>query len=88
MEKNPADFDNDTLRLSGDLHLDLENKGIFLKSHKIWIESFRPATELDSAWNNMNGKQVEIIGLYQAGKTGHLGQFDGQFKEIYYIKTN
>ena len=37
--------------------------------------------------NKMNGEKVEIIGLYKAGKTGYLGLYDGQFKEIYYIKT-
>lgn len=85
--KNPTEFDNDTLKISGELHLDLENKGVFYKSQKIWIDSFKPATELDSVWEKMNGKKVEIIGLYKTGKTGHLGLYDGQLKEVYYIKT-
>jgi hypothetical protein len=85
--QNPTAFDNDTLKIVGELHLDLENKGIFSKSEKIWINSFKPATELDSVWKRINGKKVEIIGLYKAGKTGHLGLYNGQLKEIYYIKT-
>ena len=85
--QNPTEFDNDTLKIVGELHLDLENKGIFSKSEKIWINSFKPATELDSVWKRINGKKVEIIGLYKAGKTGHLGLYNGQLKEIYYIKT-
>lgn len=85
--QNPTEFDNDTLKIVGELHLDLENKGIFAKSEKIWIQSFKPATELDSVWKKINGKKVEIIGLYKAGKTGHLGLYNGQLKEIYYIKT-
>ncbi len=85
--KNPTEFDNDTLKIIGELHLDLENKRIYYKSQKIWIESFKPATELDSVWIKMNGEKVEIIGLYKAGKSGYLGLYDGQFKEIYYIKT-
>ncbi|WP_179333042.1 hypothetical protein [Winogradskyella costae] len=85
--QNPTGFDNDTLKIVGELHLDLENKGIFSKSEKIWINSFKPATELDSVWKRINGKKVEIIGLYKAGKTGHLGLYNGQLKEIYYIKT-
>lgn len=88
LSKNPTDFDNDTLKIIGKLHLDLENKGIYNQSHNIWINSFKPATELDSVWKNFNGKNVEIIGLYLAGKTGHLEQYNGQFKEIYYIKTD
>ena len=85
--QNPTEFDNDTLKIVGELHLDLENKGIFSKSEKIWIQSFKPATELDSVWKKINGKKVEIIGLYKAGKTGHLGLYNGKLKEIYYIKT-
>jgi len=85
--QNPTGFDNDTLKIVGELHLDLENKGFFSKSEKIWINSFKPATELDSVWKRINGKKVEIIGLYKAGKTGHLGLYNGQLKEIYYIKT-
>jgi len=85
--QNPTGFDNDTLKIVGELHLDLENKGIFSKSEKIWINSFKPATELDSVWKRINGKKVEIIGLYKAGNTGHLGLYNGQLKEIYYIKT-
>ena len=87
LNKNPTDFDNDTLKIIGELHLDLENKGIFDQSGKIWVESFKPATELDSVWKKLNGKKVEIIGFYKAGKTGHLGIYNGQFKEIYYIKA-
>ena len=85
--QNPTEFDNDTLKIVGELHLDLENKGVFAKSEKIWIKSFKPATELDSVWKKMNRRKVEIIGLYKAGKTGHLGLYNGQLKEIYYIKT-
>ncbi|MEH1009503.1 hypothetical protein VDP25_17325 [Winogradskyella sp. ECml5-4] len=32
--QNPTEFDNDTLKIVGELHLDLENKGIFFKSRK------------------------------------------------------
>ncbi|SDX51142.1 hypothetical protein SAMN05216556_13821 [Aequorivita viscosa] len=85
--KNSTEFNNDTLKISGVLHLDLENKGIYAKSDKIWLNSFKPATELDSVWKRMNGKKVELIGLYKSGKTGHLGLYNGQFTEIYYIKT-
>ncbi|MGV6832046.1 MAG: hypothetical protein ACWA5P_10875 [bacterium] len=85
-EKLP-EFDNDTLRITGELHVDLENKGIFYNSEKIWIDSFKPATELDTVWRKMNGKTVEIIGRYKSGKTGHLGLYNGKFTEIYYIKT-
>ncbi|WP_139242023.1 hypothetical protein [Aquimarina spongiae] len=88
LTENSSDFDNDTLKIIGDLHLELENKGIFSKSGKIWIDSFKPATELDTVWKKMNGKTVEIIGLYKSGKTGHLGLYNGEFKEIYYIKVN
>ena len=87
LSKKSNEFDNDTLKIIGELHLDLENKGVYYKSRRIWIDSFKPATELDSVWEKMNGKKVEIIGLYKAGQTGHLGLYDGQFKEIYYIKT-
>jgi hypothetical protein len=87
LSKNRTEFDNDTLKIIGELHLDLENKGIYVESEKIWIKSFKPATELDSVWRKMNGKKVEIIGLYKSGKTGHLGLYNGQLKEIYYIKT-
>ena len=87
LSENQTAFDNDTLKIIGELHLDLENKGIFSKSEKIWINSFKPTTELDSTWKKLNGKEVEIIGLYKAGKTGHLGLYNGQFKEVYYIKT-
>jgi hypothetical protein len=86
--ENPADFNNDTLKIEGELHLDLENRGVFLKSNKIWINTFKPATDFDSVWNNMNGEYVEIIGLYQSEETGHLGIYNGQFKEVYYIKTD
>jgi hypothetical protein len=85
--KNATEFDNDTLKIIGKLHLDMENKGIYSKSQQIWIDSFKPATEFDSVWKKLNGKKVEIIGLYKAGKTGHLGLYDGQLKEIYYIRT-
>ncbi len=85
--ENPTEFDNDTLKIIGEFHLTMENRGIYWKSQQIWIDSFKPATELDSVSKNMNGKKVEIIGLYKAGKTGHLGLYDGQLKEIYYIKT-
>jgi hypothetical protein len=85
--KKPTEFNNDTLKIIGEFHLTMENRGIYWKSQQIWIDSFKPATELDSVWKNMNGKKVEIIGLYKAGKTGHLGLYNGQFKEIYYIKT-
>tara|TARA_R110002012_G_scaffold295589_1_gene492245 strand:- start:1296 stop:1679 length:384 start_codon:yes stop_codon:yes gene_type:complete len=88
LSKNRTDFDNDTLKIIGELHLDLENKGIYNESEKIWIDSFKPATELDSVWKKLNGKKVELIGLYKSGKTGHLGLYNGQFKEIYYIKTD
>lgn len=54
---NPTDFDNDTLKIVGELHLDLENKGIYVESEKIWIKSFKPATELDSVWKKMNEKK-------------------------------
>ncbi|MDT0648422.1 hypothetical protein RM545_17150 [Zunongwangia sp. F260] len=87
LKENNSDFDNDTVRLVGELHLDLENKGIFLDSHKIWIDSFKPASDLDTIWEYMNGKEIEIIGLYQSGQSGHLGFYDGQLKEVYYIKT-
>ncbi|WP_179346703.1 hypothetical protein [Winogradskyella ursingii] len=87
LSENRTEFDNDTLKIIGELHLDLENKGIYVESEKIWIKSFKPATELDSVWKKMNGRKVEIIGLYKAGKTGHLGLYNGQLKEIYYIKT-
>ncbi len=50
LSKNRTDFDNDTLKIIGELHLDLENKGIYNQSEKIWISSFKPATELDSVW--------------------------------------
>ena len=83
LKENPTDFDNDTLKIVGKLYLTLENKGI----DDIWIPSFKPATELDSVWNKMNEKKVELIGLYKSGKTGHLGLYNGQFTEIYYIKT-
>ena len=85
--KNSTEFNKDTLKISGELHLDLENKGIYAESDKIWLNSFKPATELDSVWKRMNGKKVELIGLYKSGKTGHLGLYNGQFTEIYYIKT-
>jgi len=85
--KNSTEFNNDTLKISGELHLDLENKGIYAESDKIWLNSFKPATELDSVWKRMNGKKVELIGLYKSGKTGHLGLYNGQFTEIYFIKT-
>ena len=84
---NLADFDNDTLKITGELHLDLENKGIYVESEKIWIKSFKPATELDSVWKKINRKKVEIIGLYKSGQTGHLGVYNGQLEEVYYIKT-
>ncbi|SKB35196.1 hypothetical protein SAMN05660776_0638 [Salegentibacter holothuriorum] len=87
LKENPTDFDNDTVRLVGELHLDLENKGISFDSHKIWIDSFKPASDLDTIWEYMNGKEIEIIGLYQSGHSGHLGIYDGQLKEVYYIKT-
>lgn len=85
--KNPTEFDNDTLKIIGEFHLTMENRGVYWKSKQIWIDSFKPATELDSVWKNMNEKKVKIIGLYKAGKAGHLGLYDGQFKEIYYIRT-
>tara|TARA_B100001765_G_scaffold212469_1_gene176608 strand:- start:1132 stop:1536 length:405 start_codon:yes stop_codon:yes gene_type:complete len=87
LSKNRTEYDNDTLRIIGELHLDLENKGLYKESEKIWIHSFKPATELDSVWKKINGKKVELIGLYKSGKTGHLGLYNGQFIEIYYIKT-
>ena len=87
LSKNRTEFNNDTLKLIGELHLDLENKGLYNKSEKIWINSFQPATELDSVWKQINGKKVELIGLYKSGKTGHLGLYNGQFTEIYYIRT-
>ncbi len=85
--KNPTVFNNDTLKISGELHLDLENKGIYDESDKIWLNTFEPATKLDSVWNKMNGKRVVLVGLYKSGKTGHLGLYNGQFTQIYYIKT-
>lgn len=87
LKENSTEFDNDTIKILGELHLDLENKGIYGDSKKIWIDSFKPATELDSVWKKMNGKRVQLIGLYKSGKTGHLGLYDGQFIEVYYIKT-
>ncbi len=87
LKNKPTEFENDTLKLIGELHLDLENKGIYVESEKIWIDSFKPATELDSVWKKMNGRKVELIGLYKSGITGHLGLYNGQFTEIYYIST-
>ncbi len=87
IEKNPTELNMDTIRIIGQLGLDLENKGINHKTFPIWINSFHPATKMDSVWKNMNYKKVEIIGLYKSGKTGHLGLYNGQLKEIYYIKT-
>lgn len=60
LSKEPTEFDNDTLKIIGELHLDLENKGVFYKSKRIWIDSFKPATELDSVWEKMNGKKSKL----------------------------
>ena len=85
--KHPIKSHNDTIKIIGEFHFTLENRGIYWKSQQIWIDSFKPATELDSVGKKMNGKRVEIIGLYRAGKTGHLGLYNGKFKEVYSFKT-
>ena len=85
--RHPIKFHNDTIKIIGEFHFTLENRGIYWKSQQIWIDSFKPATELDSVGKKMNGKRVEIIGLYRAGKTGHLGLYNGKFKEVYSFKT-
>ena len=87
LKKKPTEFNNDTIRLKCAIYLTMENHSFYNKDYSIWIDSFNPATDLKTGWEKFNNKKVELIGLYQSGKTGHLGLYNGKFIEIYYIKS-
>ncbi|WP_243472544.1 hypothetical protein [Winogradskyella sp. MH6] len=80
-------FDNDTLRVKGKVTISFENISIGNGDSWIWVDSFEPAVEFDTVYNNLNYREVELIGLFDSKNTGHLGQYNGGFEKIYAIKT-
>ncbi|MBL86424.1 MAG: hypothetical protein CMO82_07180 [Winogradskyella sp.] len=67
--------------------MSFENISIGNGDSWIWIDSFKPAVEFDTVYNNLNFCEVQLTGLFDSKNTGHLGQYNGGFKKIYVIKT-
>ncbi len=91
LKNNLSEFNNDTLRIRGKLFIEFENVGIVNDGISIWINNFKPAVKIefgDENYEILNNTNVEIIGKYKSGKTGHLGLYDGEFEEIFFIKTD
>jgi hypothetical protein len=91
LKKQPEGFNNDTIRIKGKVFIEWENVAIVNDEFSIWINSFEPAIGMelaDESDKKLNGKNVELIGIYKAGMTGHLGRYNGRLSEIFYIKSN
>ncbi len=80
-------FNNDTLKLKGTISISAENVSITDGESWIWIDSFEPATDFDTVYENMNYRDVEIIGLFDSENTGHMLGYNSGLKEVYFIKT-
>tara|TARA_R110000868_G_scaffold326959_1_gene587951 strand:- start:578 stop:916 length:339 start_codon:yes stop_codon:yes gene_type:complete len=90
LKKSPVEFDNDTIRIQGKVFIEFENVALVNEGFSIWINSFEPAVGIklgSKSDEELDGKNVEIIGIYKAGSAGHLGLHNGQISEIFLIKT-
>ena len=90
LKQSPEDFDNDTIRIEGKVFIEFENVALVNEGFPIWINSFEPAVGIklgNESDKELNGKNVEIIGIYKSGIAGHLGLYNGQLNEILFIRT-
>ena len=83
---NPEEFYKDTLRIKGRISISSHNVSITDGNSWIWIDSFKPAIDFDSAYEDLNMKQVEVIGVYDFREKGFLDDYVGKFTTLLYVK--
>lgn len=83
---NPKRFYKDTIRIIGQISISSHNVSITDGNSWIWIDSFEPALGLDTVYENLNMRQVEIVGVYDFREKGFMDDYVGKFTELYYIK--
>ncbi|MCK5443828.1 MAG: hypothetical protein KAJ23_18240 [Maribacter sp.] len=84
---NPAAFYNDTIKIKGQISMSSHNVSITDGTSWIWIDSFEPALDFDTVYEDLNMHQVEIVGIYEFRKKGFMDDYVGKFTSLYYIKT-
>ncbi|WP_299229694.1 hypothetical protein [uncultured Psychroserpens sp.] len=85
--KNPKEFYKDTLRIKGQITMSSHNVSITDGKSWIWIDSFEPAVDYDTVYQNLNMRDVELIGVFDFREKGFMDSYDGKFTELFYIKT-
>ena len=84
---NPKEFYKDTLRIKGQITMSSHNVSITDGNSWIWIDSFEPAVDFDNVYENLNMRNVELIGIFDFREKGFKDSYDGKFTELFYIKS-
>ena len=83
---NPEGFYNDTLRVHGEISISSHNVSLTDGDFGIWIESFDPAVDFNTVYENLNMKEVELIGIYDRRENIFMDEYVGKFTKLLYIK--
>jgi hypothetical protein len=89
--KNPADFNNKKIELTGVFYMDSEHIYLIEENKKVYLDFYKKlkdknGNELDrEKLLSFNEKQIVVKGKYINGITGHIGCCEGKLIEISYF---
>ncbi|MEO9871181.1 hypothetical protein [Ekhidna sp.] len=88
ISENPEDFNGDTILISGKYTYIFENVRLSFGSNQIWVEGFDYDTIIVANFEErINGREVQIFGIFNSKDKGHLGQFLGTIEKSLYVTT-
>ena len=83
---NPEEFYRDTLRVQGIISISSHNVSLTDGESWISIESFEPALDFNTVYENFRAKEVELIGIYNDRGNIFMDESTGEFTKLMYIK--
>ncbi len=94
---NPKKYDLKCIELRGYFVSEYENIALYLSEEDIenhnfqsaiWVDFDKnhPLSSSDSLTKLFNSKDIKVKGIYDIGRRGHLGSYQGSLKNVYYIE--